>query len=192
MDPATDWVTGKFNTALNFDGINDYVVIPYNPTLDITNTITVSTWIKRHAIGTNRHIASRDHASTGVVWEFDTRSNDALRFEVSTDGQMSSARYCDSTQTLDTNWHHVAATYDGTYVSLYIDGVLDKTAQMGSTGCNSGTLFSGDLPSSNQPLYIGLVDYGGNKEYYTGRIDEFRIYDFVLTSSQIKAQFDAN
>jgi hypothetical protein len=73
-----------------------------------------------------------------------------------------------TTSAQDTNWHHIAATYDGTTMKLYIDGHLD--------GSKSVTL---SLPNSGLPLLIG-AGYGG-REYgkpssaFDGALDELRI-----------------
>ncbi|USN96635.1 MAG: hypothetical protein H6797_00315 [Candidatus Nomurabacteria bacterium] len=73
-----------------------------------------------------------------------------------------------SKSSFDTNWHHVAATYDGANMKLYVDGALD-----------SQTSANVLLPDSSRPLLIGS-SYGG-REYgkavgtFNGKIDELRI-----------------
>jgi hypothetical protein len=80
----------------------------------------------------------------------------------------------------DNKWHHCAVTYDqaiGASVSVYIDGALDTTA------LNANTWFW----PSGQTLELGqdnLYD-GGYWRNYTGLMDDFRIYDRILTPSEI-------
>ena len=80
-----------------------------------------------------------------------------------------------SIDSFDTSWHHVAATYDGTTMRLYIDGVLD--------GEKTTNLL---LPDSDRPLRIG-TSYGG-REYgkavgtFNGAIDEVRISSVARTT----------
>ncbi len=75
----------------------------------------------------------------------------------------------------DTNWHHIAATYDGATMKLYIDGVLDNSV--------SQSLSMADGSSS---LYIGTT--GGGREsgiaqgYFDGSIDEVRISNIDRSS----------
>ncbi|MEO8691657.1 MAG: LamG-like jellyroll fold domain-containing protein [Candidatus Saccharimonas sp.] len=74
-----------------------------------------------------------------------------------------------------TDWHHIAATYNGSTMKLYIDGVLDSSS-------NTNVL----LPASSNPLLIG-TSYGG-REYgkpigtFSGQLDEIRISDIARTT----------
>ncbi|MFZ2125096.1 MAG: LamG-like jellyroll fold domain-containing protein [Candidatus Saccharimonadales bacterium] len=81
----------------------------------------------------------------------------------------------------DTSWHHVAATYDGMTMKLYIDGQLD--------GSKSVSL---DMPDSSQPLYIGTSqggrEYGKKRGYFAGDLDELRISN-VARSNFIDAPY---
>jgi hypothetical protein len=80
----------------------------------------------------------------------------------------------------DDKWHHCAVTYDQTFgasVSVYIDGALDTTA------LNANTWFW----PSGQTIELGqdnLYD-GGYWRNYTGLMDDFRIYDRILTPSEL-------
>jgi hypothetical protein len=89
--------------------------------------------------------------------------------------------YLESTQaSFDTNWHHIAATYDGTTMKLYIDGTLNGQA--------SALV---QLPDSSRPLLIG-TSYGG-REYgkptgtFNGMIDELRISNDARSSFTTKS-----
>jgi hypothetical protein len=70
-------------------------------------------------------------------------------------------------------WHHVAATYDGFKMRVYIDGVL------------AGELsFAGTITVNNNPLTLGGHP-GFPNEYYGGAIDEARIWNRALTQCEI-------
>ncbi len=75
----------------------------------------------------------------------------------------------------DTNWHHIAATYDGATMKLYIDGVLDNSVSQ-----------SLSMPDGSSNLYIGTT--GGGREsgisqgYFEGSIDEVRISNIDRSS----------
>ena len=75
----------------------------------------------------------------------------------------------------DTNWHHIAATYDVTTMRLYIDGVLDNSLAKALS-----------MPDGSQNLFIGTT--GGGREsgiaqgYFTGMIDEVRISNVARNS----------
>ena len=80
----------------------------------------------------------------------------------------------------DGAWHHVAYTYDGTVVKLYIDHTLDKTYSLDATG----TISYGD----NNAVYIGGYDNYFNNGYgyrrFPGLIDEVRVSNVALQPEQ--------
>jgi hypothetical protein len=75
------------------------------------------------------------------------------------------------------SWTHLAATYDGTWQRLYINGV--EVAQRVQTGL---------IASSSSALRIGGDSVW--KQYFQGRIDEVRIYNRALSVSEIQADMD--
>ncbi len=84
--------------------------------------------------------------------------------------------YVQSSQSsFDTNWHHVAATYDGAVIKLYVDGALQGSQARALT-----------VASSDRSLLIG-TGYGG-REYgkpqarFAGQLDELRLSDSARTS----------
>lgn len=84
--------------------------------------------------------------------------------------------YLQSTATTqDTNWHHLAATYDGTTMKIFIDGVASGTASV--------TL---SIPDTTQSLYLGgnfgPIDAGEGQGFFNGLLDEVRISDTARSS----------
>ena len=79
----------------------------------------------------------------------------------------------------DTNWHHIAATYNGSTMKLYIDGVENSSASASVT-----------VPDNTMPLYIGSKrGSGGTGEsqgFLTGKIDEVRISNTARSSFTTK------
>ncbi len=77
-----------------------------------------------------------------------------------------------STNSFDTNWHHIAGTYDGSTMRLYVDGVEEASQAVTMT-----------LSDSDHPLLIG-AGYGGREQgkpqaYFNGMLDEVRISDIA-------------
>ena len=74
-------------------------------------------------------------------------------------------------------WHHVAATYDGTQMRVYVDGVLDafatKTGLMNDNGSN-----------------LNIARHEANRMFFNGLLDEVRLYNQALTDSEVLALFD--
>jgi hydrogenase maturation factor HypE len=71
-------------------------------------------------------------------------------------------------------WTHLAATYDGTTLRLYVNGV--QASSKAATGA---------IKVSNGVLRIGGDSIWG--EYFAGQIDEVRVYNKALTAAQIQA-----
>lgn len=85
-----------------------------------------------------------------------------------------------TTTSFDTNWHHVAGTYDGATMKLYIDGVLNNSVSAALS-----------LPTTNAHLTIGNgigneTMNSGQTGAFTGQIDEVRISDIERTSLTTK------
>jgi len=77
-------------------------------------------------------------------------------------------------------WHHLAGTYDGTYMKLYIDGELVKTFNV------VDSLGVQPLYSPNSGMYLGYRDEG-QYGYLEGAIDDLRIWNYARSQSEIQA-----
>jgi hypothetical protein len=71
-------------------------------------------------------------------------------------------------------WTHLAGTYDGTALRLFVNGVQVASAPVG-----------GSIASSTGPLRVGGNGLWG--EFFQGRIDEIRVYNRALTQPEIQA-----
>jgi hypothetical protein len=76
-------------------------------------------------------------------------------------------------------WSHLAATYDGTTIRLYVNGTLVQSQAA-----------AGGIMTSSNPLRIGGNSIW-NSEYFAGLIDEVRVYNRVLTAAEIAADMNA-
>jgi|GEM_PF-1149083 len=175
--------SGKLGHATYFDGTGDYVNVGQDSSLNFSEEVTISTWIKRPAITSNsglNAIVSRydtDAAETNRGWYlaiYDANANAVYqpRF-VLEDGSSTGA--VQGTTTVDDNkWHHVVAVYNGTTQTIYVDGGED----------NSGT-FSGDIfdrPDEN--VYIGARD-DGTEKFWKGYIDDVMIFNRSLSADEV-------
>jgi hypothetical protein len=88
-------------------------------------------------------------------------------------------RYLDSVGSIpERKWTHVAATYDGTALRIYINGVLDNSMPVTGTTC-----------ANAEPLVIGakvMPSQGISEAYFDGRIDDVRVYRRALAASAIR------
>jgi type II secretory pathway pseudopilin PulG len=175
---SSDWVTGKVGGALDFDGWNDYVRVPDNPTFDIADEITVMAWIKPEDTDYWSTIVSKlahtPWCRLDLYWFL---NNDKIGASLA--GPCPYWYYWMPNVGISTNvWTHVALTYDGSAMKMYKNGVCAATLVA------SGALMLANS-SSNEPLYIGKnTEWGEN---YEGEMDDIRIYSRALNADEIAA-----
>ncbi len=158
------WANGKYGNSLSFDGSNDYVNITDNPELN-SNVITFGAWFKTS--GTNDY--------SGIITKYNTTSgysgfilavnwNSVVRCDILYTSSYSTAESLQAIE--DGRWHYAVCSYNGSVISLYVDGVKTVT--------NFGV---GLAPSIGYPLKIGQDNAG---RYFNGTIDEIRVYNRAI------------
>jgi hypothetical protein len=165
-------------TGLNMDGANDYVSIP-KPAL---NSFTIEYWVKTSMTSLT---GSQWYNGNGIVdaevggstSDFGTSLlNGKLAFGVGNPDVT-----IQSTTTINNGtWYHVAATWDGTTgtMKLYINGVQEATTS-GATGTRSA------------PPGIRIGSIQTAIQYFSGSIDELRIWNSVRTQAEIQANMNS-
>lgn len=78
----------------------------------------------------------------------------------------------------DGQWHHAAATFDGSTLRLFVDGLLISSADVSGLPDMAGTL----------PVRVGANALTLNR-FFRGEIDEVRVWNRTLTASEVTAQF---
>ena len=182
VNPVNDVPVAGFGTALAFDGTDEYVSVPDAANLRITGSITLEAWIKADAWGTNYWdgtIIGKDEWPGYVEKGYTLRAGDdgKVSFVIGTGSAWPEAVSA-STMSTDT-WHHVAGTFDGTTIKVYVDGV-----EKGSTAISQTS-----ITASDNALGIGRGTSSGQNtdRRFDGRIDEVRIWNDDLTQAQLQA-----
>ena len=175
--PRDDFEAKVYNqTWLDFDGINDNVQIADRT--NFTQSFSVSFWFKKPLTNDQDGIfLSKKYNNThNTSWEFDSNTGNDMRFRVF----VNTSKPTQLTSSLDLNfisantWYHVVGTYNTTAIQLYTDGVLQDT----------DSLISG-TEISNFPMNISLGMWMESVTHYNGSLDEIRVYNISLTSTQI-------
>jgi len=168
------WVNGKYGKALSFDGTDDCMDIAYSANLDILNNLTVTAWIKADDPWGGGDLPIVWHSGIQSAFGFDKATGKAradLYIGGAWRGPWLSANAVSSGV-----WHYMVYTYDGGRVKIYVDSinVVDQAQ-------------TGNLASSVSIRRIGK-DTAGPAHYhmFKGIIDEVRIYNRVLSQSEIK------
>ena len=173
---ATWAATGRFGKALSFNGTNSWVTVADSASLDLMNGMTLEAWIYPTATMTGwRTVMMKEQPSADIYYLSANTDINQPATGVSVGGTI---RQLDAGTTIPVNaWTHLTATYDGTTQRLYINGVqVASGAQTGS------------ITTSISPLHIGGNSIWG--EYFNGYIDEVRIYNRALTTSEIQADMN--
>lgn len=173
---GASWVSsGKYGSALEFDGENDLVSIADAADLDLTGSFTLEAWVRPDSFSAARPVISKvgfpEAGAGGYQLEGTSAGMPLGRVAVS-----GAVKGVEGTEALSTEeaWSHVALTSDESTLRLYVNGVLVKSGD-GPTTADTGAA-----------LKIGN-GFGG---WFDGLIDEVRIYDQALSESAIQIDRD--
>jgi len=166
------WGNGRFNSALSFDGINDYLNTNFGYT-SLSKTITF--WAKSNVVADTEAIpfGLQNPVNSGRFYiGYGGDGNLGIGLGGSPWANESGG------YKLDTNWHYYAITWDGGTIKLYVDFVL-RGQKSGST-------------SASGNFFIGANHYGSDfNSPFSGEIDDVRIYNYLRTDEQIKQDYQA-
>ena len=163
---------GKVRQAFSFDGVDDFVEVPDAPALTPPNGITLAAWVFRTTQNAG-DIISKDGEGFARQYILNVGQNNKFRAHVGVPGGL---MFVESTSTAPLNtWTHVAMTYDGNNLNLYVNGLLE-----GSVGV------TGPISQGTQPVRIGGgAPTGYPQFFFAGSIDEVQIYDRALAQDEI-------
>lgn len=166
---------GNVNQAYFFDGINDHIKVSNEPVLNFEEGITVSLFVNPGLIGDKeRFIIS--HGSYQNRFKLSITPENKVRWTIKfTSGQI---RDLDSESILEINKvYHVAASYNGRFMMIYINGKLENFVPA-----------SGSINPSPVDLEIGQILPDDPNYNFRGVLDEIKIYDFALTPDSVASE----
>lgn len=177
---------GQFARSRGMDGTNDTVSIanPSNFSFDRTSTFSIEAWVKKTNSTQSTIFSKMSNAAPYTGYEFAINAS-GQPYLLLVNTWSTNALYVISTNTVtDNQWHHVAVTYSGSStpagVILYIDGVATST----TTSLNS---LSASITNAITP-YIGSRN--NSAFFFSGNIDEVRVYNSTLSSTTLKQHSD--
>ncbi|MFL9460920.1 MULTISPECIES: LamG-like jellyroll fold domain-containing protein [Scytonema] len=170
------------DNVLNLDGVNDYVNLNAGLINLATGDFTLEAWIK--TTGTTEAILVKNDGDTS--WEKGEKA-----FYINSVGKVEFVGYGNSyikggTAVNDGQWHHVAVVWDyssGTAGTgrIYVDGVNVTT---------SSTYAANNVDNSGETLKIALPNYGEATNYFSGQMDEIRVWNVARTETEIKTNYN--
>ncbi len=181
---STAKTIGKVGQAIRFDGVNDTVLIAHSNALDLdmSESATFSFWInKTSASATAGPIYKRTSGSPG--YSIDIPTTGAVSFSIGDLFSNNNRVSNDTSTTMNLNeWYHVVVTYDGSITSsgikIYFNGVLQPMT-------NAFDNYGGGSSSNGFDFSLGARE-SGTSRLLDGKMDEVRMYNRVLTDSEIK------
>ncbi len=165
------WGVGRFGSAATFDG-SALVNVADSNSLDLTTAMTLEAWVLPTTIDDAWQSVLFKEQPSNVVYSLYASSSGAIpASSVFVAGSENDVR---GTASIPAGaWTHLASTYDGNVLRLYVNGTLAASEPM-----------TGPLTASS-----GMLRIGGNTiwpEWFEGRVDEVRIYSRTLTQGEIQ------
>lgn len=165
---GAQWIAGKFGNALSFNGTNAIVIVNDSAALDLTTGMTLEAWVFPTALNGFTDIIYKDSNAYWLVGSTPTVQAPGGG------GSFATAMVSGSSPLPMNTWSHIAETYDGTNILLYVNGVhVGSLAQSGPINVSTGALMLG-----GNALVSG--------KNFAGLIDEVRIYNRALSSAEIQ------
>jgi hypothetical protein len=163
------------NYSLNFNGTNQYISVPDQSSIELSNNFTIEGWIYPTGTGSNviqgGIIVNKENS-----YELARFADGTLEYALSANGAGTDWNWINSGLVAPLNtWNHFAFIKSGATVTIYLNGSSSY-----SIGSNPATLVA-----NSQPLFIANRFNTG--QYFNGNMDEIRIWNTAQTQVQIKA-----
>jgi len=178
------WTTGKIGNALSFDGVDDYVNCGNNTSLNVPDDYTIEMWIyNKTATNLYPTLFNRGFQSktNGFFWYYTSGSpnNTDIKYQWS-DGSNYHMEIFTNALPKDT-WTH----------AVFVFTNADKALKLYTNGSQFSTtrILTGALPVNSGTLYLGC--YGSSSYFFSGLIDEVRIYNRALSADEILQHYQA-
>ena len=195
---VTEGQTGAINadadTALLFDGIDDYVELAHDDAY-LLDEGTLQLWFNTSDVNQEGYLFSKDSEGNDTGGHLsvylDGSGNVAVRLQSSTTDNQN---IITSTLSLENDqWHNVAFTFGSDGMQLYVDGQLQGSdTYTGGLGTTSGGV------GNYEPIAIGAGTHWSDdgvvtplKNFFTGNIDEVALFGSALSAEQIQGIYSS-
>jgi len=161
--------SGRFGAALSFDGVNDLVNVADLASLDLTVGMTLEAWVRPGGGGWRTALLKeRPGGLAYALYSSSDTNRPMAEIAASSGGETRGTAGLPAS-----TWSHLASTYDGATLRLYVNGTqVSSRAVSGAIALSSGELRIG-----------GNTIWG---EYFNGLIDEVRVYNRALTAGEVQ------
>ena len=174
------------SSCISFDGVSTYVQINNDANLELDSAMSVEAWIKATNWGINpwdntifcKH--SWSQGEQGYVLRAGSNGRLSFNFAGFANGMPTSWKECISPQNtlLINTWYHVAGTFDGDTIRLYVNGILVADSAFHGTQV-AGTVYQPRIGRLSDPMQ-------SQTRYWHGKIDEVRVWNRALSQAEIQ------
>lgn len=198
---TNQWVPGKFGNAGNFNGSTTFVSVNNNPSVAITGSLTIAGWVKRadpkkfsYGILTKGNVSS---ASNNAAYGLFLGATDQYALRVSNTGKTPINISTSKTYSNLDVWDHVVGVYtapsSGVSAPVGAQGTLDIYIN-GQLAGKQVTNAPTSLFNNSAPVTIGseTADNGLPTWFWNGQLDEIRLYNRALSSSEVFQLYSYN
>lgn len=172
---------GRYGNALSFDGLTQSLDVPDVNSLDFTQSFTLSAWINPAAVQSDfRSVISKSSDPTAHPYDLFASTQDffcpttgagSIAAAVNTNGVLGPRFAVCAPPAPINQWTHIAATYDGANLRLYVNGIEAAGSPVPATGY---------IEPSAGALVLGDSEYS---EAFNGILDEVRVYNYAIPLS---------
>ena len=180
LNGGATWTAGKIGGAVQGNGVDGYVSLPIGSIISKLTSTTVAIWANYSQQG-GAWQRLFDFGSNTTVYMFLTPAQGGsntgnMRFAITTASNGAESQLNAPSQ-LATGWHHVAVAIDGSTkaMQMYLDGAVVASATTATLPNALGNTTQNWLGRSQWP-----------DAYYQGALDDLRIYDRVLSPSELQ------
>jgi hypothetical protein len=182
---STTSVPGEIGQALYFNGSSSSIQVPSSlstQAFDLVGDLSFSLWVQT-ANSTRDEALISKYTAAGSGFGYVLRTTPAGTVELQLGNNNVAASTIsvatDVTRINDGNWHYVAVVVAlGSSVTFYVDGQLSSTYPMDSVSSVAGTSFE-----------MGITSIATSGTYFTGSMDEVRVYNRTLSASDVASLF---
>ncbi|MEM7128456.1 MAG: LamG-like jellyroll fold domain-containing protein [Chloroflexota bacterium] len=158
-------------SAVQFNGVNQYIGVPDDPQLRISNNFTLAFWFKAGSTNQSQTYLLNRNNTAAVIYEYVDNAVEFFAIGYSGDNPRDGSQMTIA----DTNWHHIVYRYDGVNWAGYLDGVeIFNTPR--TFALDSAT--AADWMMGTATSNVGFVN---------GSLDDVRVYSRGLSSAEIVA-----
>jgi len=170
---GASWVNGKVNGALEFDGVDDIVVIPDSDSLDVSTELTITVWAKFNELpaGAWQNVIRKEGS-----YVIEITGDNVVQMNTWAGGNWATGQAWGGPTLKPGVWYFLAGTkLPGAGLEAYVDGELVAEGDK-----------EGDADITTSPVHVG----SGAPSWLqvNGVIDELKIWDIALTQEEIAAE----